>query len=170
MKNINLLNPYSFHYLWKNETGKKFICALANEIINDNEDYILLPFVNDNLNNVRSYAILESETKLLFIDFNFKENDNLLKTDLLLMKYLKYTNKKTVKLIIVNDYNGVNNEIDNIIDIYNNDKISPNCKLLYAKKYKEQSLINKEIADILNCMNDEEYKIYQHENMLKDRI
>ena len=86
------------------------------------------------------------------------------------MKYLKYTNKKTVKLIIVNDYNGVNNEIDNIIDIYNNDMISPNCKLLYAKKYKEQSLINKEIADILNSMNDEEYKIYQHENMLKDRI
>ena len=66
--------------------------------------------------------------------------------------------------------NGLNNEIDNIIDIYNNDDISSNCKLLYAKKYKEQSLINKDIADILNSMNNDEYKIYQHENMLKDRI
>ena len=120
MKNINMLNPYSFHYLWKYEIGKQYICKLANELLNDNEEYVLLPFFNEKLNNVRSYVILESNSKLLFIDFNFKKNDNLLKTDLLLMKYLKYTNKKAVKLIIINNYKGINNEIDNIIDIYNN--------------------------------------------------
>ena len=46
------------------------------------------------------------------------------------------------------------------------------------KKYNEvlkelredNDLTQQQIADILNSMNDEEYKIYQHENMLKDRI
>ncbi len=170
MKNINMLSPYSFHYLWKYEIGKQYICKLANELLNDNEEYVLLPFFNEKLNNVRSYVILESSSKILFIDFNFKKNDNLLKTDLLLMKYLKYTNKKAVKLIIINNYKGINNEIDNIIDIYNNDIKSINLKFMYAKKYKDQFIINKSITNLLYKMTKEEYKIYLHEKMLKERI
>ncbi len=170
MKNINMLSPYSFHYLWKYEIGKQYICKLVNELLNDNEEYVLLPFFNEKLNNVRSYVILESSSKILFIDFNFKKNDNLLKTDLLLMKYLKYTNKKAVKLIIINNYKGINNEIDNIIDIYNNDIKSINLKFMYAKKYKEQFIINKSITNLLYKMTKEEYKIYLHEKMLKERI
>ena len=110
------------------------------------------------------------KSKILFIDFNFKKNDNLLKTDLLLMKYLKYTNKKAVKLIIINNYKGINNEIDNIIDIYNNDIKSINLKFMYAKKYKDQFIINKSITNLLYKMTKEEYKIYLHEKMLKERI
>ena len=170
MKNINMLSPYSFHYWWKYEIGKQYICKLANELLNDNEEYVLLPFFNEKLNNVRSYVILESISKILFIDFNFKKNDNLLKTDLLLMKYLKYTNKKAVKLIIINNYKGINNEIDNIIDIYNNDIKSINLKFMYAKKYKDQFIINKSITNLLYKMTKEEYKIYLHEKMLKERI
>ena len=170
MKNINMLSPYSFHYLWKYEIWKQYICKLANELLNDNEEYVLLPFFNEKLNNVRSYVILESSSKILFIDFNFKKNDNLLKTDLLLMKYLKYTNKKAVKLIIINNYKGINNEIDNIIDIYNNDIKSINLKFMYAKKYKDQFIINKSITNLLYKMTKEEYKIYLHEKMLKERI
>ena len=170
MKNINMLSPYSFHYLWKYEIGKQYICKLANELLNDDEEYVLLPFFNEKLNNVRSYVILESSSKILFIDFNFKKNDNLLKTDLLLIKYLKYTNKKAVKLIIINNYKGINNEIDNIIDIYNNDIKSINLKFMYAKKYKDQFIINKSITNLLYKMTKEEYKIYLHEKMLKERI
>ena len=66
-----MLSPYSFHYLWKYEIGKQYICKLANELLNDNEEYVLLPFFNEKLNNVRSYVILESSSKILFIDFNF---------------------------------------------------------------------------------------------------
>ena len=50
MKNINMLSPYSFHYLWKYEIGKQYICKLANELLNDNEEYVLLPFFNEKLN------------------------------------------------------------------------------------------------------------------------
>ena len=86
------------------------------------------------------------------------------------MKYLKYTNKKDVKLIIINNYKGINNEIDNIIDIYNNDIKSINLKFMYAKKYKDQFIINKSITNLLYKMTKEEYKIYLHEKMLKERI
>ena len=83
---------------------------------------------------------------------------------------LKYTNKKAVKLIIINNYKGINNEIDNIIDIYNNDIKSINLKFMYAKKYKDQFIINKSITNLLYKMTKEEYKIYLHEKMLKERI
>lgn len=170
IKKINMLNPYSFHYLWKYEQGKEFICKIANEILEDNDKYVLLPFINEKLNNVRSYVILESENKILFIDFNFKRNDNLLKTDLLLRKYLSYTNKKNVKLVILNDYNGLNNEIDNILDLYNNNCSTKNMKYLFSKNYKEQLLLNKDITKLLYSMTDKDYNIYLHENKLKNRI
>ena len=170
MKNINMLSPYSFHYLWKYEIGKQYICKLANELLNDNEEYVLLPFFNEKLNNVRSYVILESSSKILFIDFNFKKNDNLLKTDLLLMKYLKYTNKKAVKLIIINNYKGINNEIDNIYLNFSDPwpKLRHNKRRLTSKIFLEkyEHIFKSNITKTIELRTDnEELFIYSLETL-----
>ena len=51
-----------------------------------------------------------------------------------------------------------------------NDIKSINLKFMYAKKYKDQFIINKSITNLLYKMTKEEYKIYLHEKMLKERI
>ena len=120
MRSINLLNPYSFYYIYKTEVGKNYINNLINVILKNDEEYKMLPFLNEKINNVRSYVILESNSNIVFVDFNFKQSDNLLKTDYALFEYLKLTNNKPVVLIIINDFPGVNNEVNNVYDIYNN--------------------------------------------------
>ncbi len=167
MKNINLLNPYIYKYLWNNEKGKKFINDLVNSIYNENIEYELLPFFSEELNNVRSYVILESKKRIVIIDFNFNNNNNLIKKDLLLIDYLKITTKKVIDLVIFNDYEGNTNKIGNILDIYNNNE---KYKYIYSKKYKEQLKLNEEITNIIYQLNDKEYEIYKHENKLKEEI
>lgn len=167
MKKINLLNPYIYKYLWNYDTGKIFINNLINIIFEDNNKYELLPFFSEELNNVRSYVILESNNRIVFLDFNFKNNNNLIKNDLLLINYLKMTTKKVVELIIFNDYDGKTNKVGNILDIYNNDE---RFKYIYSKEYKEQVKLNEEITNLIYQLNEKEYEIYLHENKLKEKI
>lgn len=167
MKRINLLNPYIFKYLWNTEKGKVFITDLVNSIFNDNCEYDLLPFYSDDLNNVRSYVILESSKRIVFIDFNFRDGDFIVKNDLLLVDYLKMTTKKVVELVIFNDFYGNTNKIGNILDIYSNDD---KYKFMYSKGYKAQLKLNEEITNIMYQLTDDEYKIYLHENKLKKRM
>lgn len=170
MRCITLLNPYSFYYIYKTEEGKKYINSVVNTIIGNNYTYKLLPFLNENINNVRSYVILESKENIVFIDFNFKQNDKLLKTDYALLEYLRYTNNKKVILLIINDFKGSKHEINDIHDIYINSFENKNIKYLYSKNYIKRLILNSKITKILNNMNEEEYKIYLHENELKEKI
>ena len=96
MRSINLLNPYSFYYIYKTEVGKNYINNLINVILKNDEEYKMLPFLNEKINNVRSYVILESNSNIVFVDFNFKQSDSLLKTDYALFEYLKLTNNKKI--------------------------------------------------------------------------
>lgn len=170
MKSISLLNPYSFYYIYKTQIGKDYINNVINHILKTKEEYEMLPFLNENINNVRSYVILESKINVVFIDFNFKMNDNLLKNNYALFEYLKFTNNKPVYMIIINDYPGKNNEINNIYDIYNNSYKFKELNYLYTKGYFKQLLKYPSITKYLYRMNKEEYKIYCHENILKNRI
>lgn len=170
MRSINLLNPYSFYYIYKTEVGKNYINNLINVILKNDEEYKMLPFLNEKINNVRSYVILESNSNIVFVDFNFKQSDNLLKTDYALFEYLKLTNNKPVVLIIINDFPGVNNEVNNVYDIYNNQYDDKCLDFLFQKHYLFQLRSNNEITKILYEMNDSEFEMYNHENLLKDRI
>lgn len=170
MKNINLLNPTTYKHLWNYKEGKEFIINLINTINNtknSSEEYNLLPFFSENLNNVRSYVIIEAKEKIIFIDFNFNNTDNLVKTDMLLINYLKLTMKKPIQLIIFNDFNGENTNIGNIIDIYKNDET---YKYIFSKNYKEQLELNPKITKIIYEMTEQDYQIYLHEEKLKKQI
>ena len=39
MRSINLLNPYSFYYIYKTEVGKNYINNLINVILKNDEEY-----------------------------------------------------------------------------------------------------------------------------------
>lgn len=167
MKEINLLNPYSFFCLWEKENGKKFINDLVNKIIGGNEEYNIIDFKAPNINNVRSYVVFESKSNVVFIDFNFKDNTRVLKTDLILNGYLGLTYKKNNYLVLFNDFIGSTNKIFNIYDIYNNDK---DYEYIFCKDKNRQLELNEEITNSLYEMSDDEYEHYNHENVLKDRI
>ena len=81
-----------------------------------------------------------------------------------------YVNNKPVILIIINDFPGVNNEVNNVYDIYNNQYDDKCLDFLFQKYYLFQLRSNNELTKILYEMNNSEFEIYKHENLLKDRI
>ena len=170
MKKINMLNPYSFHYVYKSKQGKAYINSLINYILKENDTYNLLPFFNEKINNVRSFVILESDKNIVFLDFNFKQNDNLLKTNYSFYQNLRETKNKNVYQILINNFEGKYHEINNIYDIYSNTYNNKIFKYLYAKNYLLMYILNHKLTKTLYKMNDHDYKIYLHENILKSKI
>ena len=60
--------------------------------------------------------------------------------------------------------------VNNVYDIYNNQYDDKCLDFLFQKYYLFQLRSNNELTKILYEMNDSEFEIYKHENLLKDRI
>src|SRR5574344_1166664 len=93
MLNMTFLNPIVFKYLFDNIETKSYIINLVNTILNANDNYKMLNYFNHTGVN-RSYFILESALKIILIDFNFQQNNQLLNYDLAIINFVKLTNNK----------------------------------------------------------------------------
>jgi hypothetical protein len=166
MNYIDIKNPYAIYYLWLSEFGKKYITNLLNSILKEDNQYSLLDTFNSSTRNVRSYLFFESEKLIVFVDFNIYEDNYILQEDLNLIKFLQKIQTKEVYLIIFNNYNGKNNHLNNIYNIYygSNNK---NLSYLYAKSISEQKLINFELTKYLYQMPINFYYGYIHEYILQ---
>ncbi|MDD4187354.1 MAG: hypothetical protein PHX04_01080, partial [Bacilli bacterium] len=112
-KYISLMNAYTFYYIW-NSKYQFYIKNLINEILEEDNNYNILETFNDSTKNLRSYIFLESNNKVIYIDFNKDNNDLVLDNATIIFNYLKIVSDKEVILIIFNAFNGTNTISENI--------------------------------------------------------
>lgn len=168
MLNMTFLNPIVFKYLFDNIETKSYIINLVNTILNANDNYKMLNYFNHTGVN-RSYFILESALKIILIDFNFQQNNQLLNYDLAIINFVKLTNNKEIVLLIFNDYPGINNYNNNIINIYQNENNLDFIKFLMKMKYQDNyDVINNYITHLDNDFKSKyEFEIEAKNNLLK---
>src|SRR5574344_1259416 len=168
MLNMTFLNPIVFKYLFDNIETKSYIINLVNTILNANDNYKMLNYFNHTGVN-RSYFILESALKIILIDFNFQQNNQLLNYDLAIINFVKLTNNKEIVLLIFNDYPGINNYNNNIINIYQNENNLDFIKFLMKMKYQDNyDVINNYITHLDNDFKLKyEFEIEAKNNLLK---
>ena len=157
-----MLNPYSFYYLWQDPLGRKYINDLINFYINNNETYQLLDFFNKSFNDVRSYVLFESISKIVLIDFNLK--NRCINDDLAIIDILESTSSKKIYFILLTNIKGKNSFNNNIIYIFKDNTF------LFADSYDNQYKVNKILTKYLYTINDTYIKLYNHELKLLKSI
>jgi 16S rRNA G966 N2-methylase RsmD len=163
MKYISLMNYASIKYIFNNKQTKYFVNNLLNSILNANEEYKLLPYFAGN-SNIRSYLFFETNTKIIFMDFNYENNDLILNLDLDLINYLKLSNSKEIILIMFNKTKGKSYYQDNIYYFKQNNYNNNYVKLMLADNYYiQKELPFKDILDYLYHLDYSFLIIYQKE-------
>ena len=165
MKYISMLNPYSFKWLWSFKEGKTYLNNIINKLLNNKETYELLDFFNDKFNSVKSYCIFESNKSVVLIDFNLILNSN--NNSSIILDYLETVCNKRLYLIIFNNYKGKDIYLNHIYNSFKeNNEIT--C-FLYANSHYLQEKCNPTLTKRLYQMDNETYKLYNHENELMNR-
>jgi len=133
-KYIPLANSVAFYYLWQGK--KEYLLAIIEDVLKESDDYELLSTFSVD-SSVRNYVVLESNSKIIMLDFNYLGID-FLKLDLPILSFLKASSKKPVFLVLFNFTQGQNQVSDNIYQIYNNKKNSPELSLFVSNSLKKQ--------------------------------
>ena len=156
MKYISLLNPITIKYLWDNPNTKYFIINLLKQFFNENEEYELLNYFSDESQNVRSYTIFKTKSKIIIMDYNINENDSQLNDDLDIMNFIKETTNEKPYLLYFSNASGANLYEDNVYIVRKNSDNNSYVKFLLASNFKEQQKYD--FNDITNYLyNLDEY-------------
>ena len=168
-KYISLMNPYAFKKIWESDY-RGYLDEMLLSITGE-DNLRLLNFFSENKNNLRSYIILEGLNKIIFIDFNKKENYIKYNIDLDLVNYLKQTQSKEIIFIMFNALQGTNTYNNNIYQIYINDSNDSFVKFIFSKNFKEQkSFAYDNIMNLLYNADDRFYLNYLNEEKLEENI
>lgn len=156
MKHISLLNPITIKYLWDNPNTKYFIINLLNQFFNENEEYELLNYFSDESQNVRSYTIFKTKSKVIIMDYNINENESQLNDDLDIMNFIKETTNEKPYLLYFSNASGGNLNEGNVYIVRKNSDNNSYVKFLLASNFKEQQKFD--FNDITNYLyNLDEY-------------
>lgn len=156
MKYISLLNPITIKYLWDNPNTKYFIINLLKQFFNENEEYELLNYFSDESQNVRSYTIFKTKSKIIIMDYNINENDSQLNDDLDIMNFIQETTNEKPYLLYFTNANGANLKEDNVYIVRKNSDNNSYVKFLLSSNFKEQQKYD--FNDITNYLyNLDEY-------------
>lgn len=156
MKYISLLNPITIKYLWDNPNTKYFIINLLKQFFNENEEYELLNYFSDESQNVRSYTIFKTKSKIIIMDYNINENDSQLNDDLDIINFIKETTNEKPYLLYFSNASGANLNEDNVYIVRKNSDNNSYVKFLLASNFKEQQKYD--FNDITNYLyNLDEY-------------
>lgn len=156
MKYISLLNPITIKYLWDNPNTKYFIINLLKQFFNENEEYELLNYFSDESQNVRSYTIFKTKSKIIIMDYNVNENNSQLNDDLDIMNFIKETTNEKPYLLYFSNASGANLYEDNVYIVRKNSDNNSYVKFLLASNFKEQQKYD--FNDITNYLyNLDEY-------------
>ncbi|MDO4375666.1 MAG: hypothetical protein Q4C33_00625 [bacterium] len=156
MKYISLLNPITIKYLWDNLNTKYFIINLLKQFFNENEEYELLNYFSDESQNVRSYTIFKTKSKIIIMDYNINENESQLNDDLDIMNFIKETTNEKPYLLYFSNKSGTNLNEGNIYIVRKNSDNNSYVKFLLASNFKEQQKYD--FNDITNYLyNLDEY-------------
>ena len=156
MKYISLLNPITIKYLWDNSNTKYFIINLLKQFFNENEEYELLNYFSDESQNVRSYTIFKTKSKVIIMDYNINENESQLNDDLDIMNFIKETTNEKPYLLYFSNASGANLNEGNVYIVRKNSDNNSYVKFLLASNFKEQQKYD--FNDITNYLyNLDEY-------------
>lgn len=156
MKYISLLNPITIKYIWDNPNTKYFIINLLKHFFNENEEYELLNYFSDESQNVRSYTIFKTKSKIIIMDYNINEDDSQLNDDLDIMNFIKETTNEKPYLLYFSNASGANLNEDNVYIVRKNSDNNSYVKFLLASNFKEQRKYD--FNDITNYLyNLDEY-------------
>lgn len=156
MKYISLLNPITIKYLWDNSNTKYFIINLLKQFFNENEEYELLNYFSDESQNVRSYTIFKTKSKIIIMDYNINENESQLNDDLDIMNFIKETTNEKPYLLYFSNASGANLNEGNVYIVRKNSDNNSYVKFLLASNFKEQQKYD--FNDITNYLyNLDEY-------------
>lgn len=163
MKHISLLNPITIKYLWDNPNTKYFIINLLNQFFNENEEYELLNYFSDESQNVRSYTIFKTKSKVIIMDYNINENESQLNDDLDIMNFIKETTNEKPYLLYFSNASGGNLNEGNVYIVRKNSDNNSYVKFLLASNFKEQQKYD--FNDITNYLyNLDEYFLKRYLN------
>jgi len=160
-KFISLMNAQSFYYLWYNPETKVYLERIISNIIGDDDHYELLDTFNDDNENLKSYIFLESNERIIYIDFNHQKK---MKLNDEFLNFIKLSSNKKVIYIIFASFKGENNSINNTHYISQNENNILEIKLFLSNKLREQRKYDQfGILDFLNTLDDEFYCKYLNE-------
>lgn len=168
---ISLMNNQTFYRIWNNLELNHYLKTMINKICNDQDDYKLLETFNKKNIYLRSYIFLESNHKILFIDFNNQKNDIKVKLDVEIITFLKLIYDKEVFLILFNSFDGENKFKDNIYSIYKNKSNDNFINFLLSDNYElQQKYDYKEILEYIYNLDKEFYISYLNEEIKTKNI
>ena len=170
-KFISLMNTHSIHALWQLDKGKIFICRFVNYLTGGNEEYELMPTFSYQTKYLRSYIFLETDSRIVLVDFNQYKNNIKLNSNLELINFLRLTSNKEIICIIFNNYAGEPTIIDGIYNIYHNDNNTDDINLILANEAESQSKYDKDrITDYLYSLGNDFHRNYLAEELKAEKI